>query len=91
MGQQSLHASQAKGLDSPVCCIRAGPIALLFELWILIPQITFWLATPYCRSTHGHQRRYFHSTMGFSPQIVSHSGPAVPQFQFGNNFKFPEI
>jgi hypothetical protein len=80
MGQQSLHASQAKGLDSPVCCIRAGPVALLFELSILIPRIAFWLATPYYRSSHGHQGRYFHSTMGFSPQVIFVSGPAVPQF-----------
>jgi hypothetical protein len=27
-----------------------------------------------------------HSTMGFSPQVISDSGPAEPQFWFGSNF-----
>jgi hypothetical protein len=67
-----------------------GQALSLFELWILIPRIAFWLEMPYCRSSHGHHRRYFCSTMGFSPLIIFHSGPAVPQFQFGNNFGIPK-
>jgi hypothetical protein len=42
-------------------------------------SITSWPSAP-----------LLHSTMGFSPQVISHSGPVVPQFQFENNFKFPK-
>jgi hypothetical protein len=36
-------------------CIRAGNAVSIFEWWILIPRIVFWLATPSCYSIHGYQ------------------------------------
>jgi hypothetical protein len=35
--------------------IRAGHAALIFELWILIPRIVLWLATPTYHSSHGYR------------------------------------
>jgi hypothetical protein len=34
---------------------RAGGVALIFEWWILITRIIFWLATPSYYSSHGYQ------------------------------------
>jgi hypothetical protein len=89
-GQQSLHALRAKNLDSSVCCIRASPIVLFFELWILIPRIVFWLATPYYPKSHGHQRRYC-IQLWASVRLFLIQGQQCLKFQFRNNFKFPEI
>jgi hypothetical protein len=82
-GQQSLHASRAKGLCSPVCSIRASPVALFFELWILIPQIVFWLATPYCQSSHGHQRRYCIQPWASVPKLFLIQGQQCLKFSSG--------
>jgi hypothetical protein len=50
------------GLNSSVCRIWASHAALFFELWILIPRIVLWLATP-----------YYHSSMVFYPLNLSFS------------------
>jgi hypothetical protein len=52
----------------------AGAI-LIFELWILIPRIVLWLATPYCHSIHG-----------FWSLESLFSRPAVPQVRCNNGF-----
>jgi hypothetical protein len=39
----------------PAYCIRAGNAVLIFEWWILIPGIVFWLATPSCYSSDGYR------------------------------------
>jgi hypothetical protein len=39
----------------PAYRTRAGGVASIFEWWILIPQIIFWLATPSYFSSHGYQ------------------------------------
>jgi hypothetical protein len=39
----------------PVYRIRVDHAALIFELWILIPRIVLWLATPSDHSSHGYQ------------------------------------
>jgi hypothetical protein len=43
----------------PAYRIRAGCAVSIFEWWILIPQIIFWLATPSYYSSHGY--RFFDS------------------------------
>jgi hypothetical protein len=83
VGQQSLHASRAKGLDSPVCYIWASPVALFFELWILILRIVFWLATPYYQSSHGHRRRYCIQPWASVPRLFLIHGQQRLNFSSG--------
>jgi hypothetical protein len=49
----------------PVYRIRADYAASAFELWILIPRIVFWLATPFRCSSHGFRS---HDPLFFGPQ-----------------------
>jgi hypothetical protein len=39
----------------PAYCTQAGGGVLIFEWWILIPRIIFWLATPSYYSSHGYR------------------------------------
>jgi hypothetical protein len=39
----------------PAYRTRAGGAVSIFEWWILIPRIIFWLATPSYYSSHGYQ------------------------------------
>jgi hypothetical protein len=39
----------------PAYYIRAGHAVSIFEWWILIPRIVFWLATPSYYSSHGYR------------------------------------
>jgi hypothetical protein len=74
-GQQCLHASRARGLDSLVCHTWAGHVALLFELWILVPRIVLWLPTPFYHPSHGFR--------SFDPLFF---WSAVPQIHPNNGF-----
>jgi hypothetical protein len=46
----------------PAYRIRAGGAVSIFEWWILIPRIIFWLATPSYYSSHGY--RFFDCLFG---------------------------
>jgi hypothetical protein len=61
-GQQCFHALRINGVNSSRLRIRAGGAVSIFEWWILIPRIIFWLATPSYYSSHGY--RFFDCLFG---------------------------
>jgi hypothetical protein len=48
-----LHESEVSIL--PAYRFRAGLAALIYKLWILIPRIVLWLATPSYHSSQGQR------------------------------------